>query len=38
MNISVAIITFSILAIIFLSADNRRLSDELKREREHPDE
>lgn len=34
----VAIITFCILAIIFLSADNKRLSDELKHEREHPDE
>lgn len=35
---TVAIITFCILAIIFLDADNKRLSDELKREREHPDE
>lgn len=35
---TVGIITFCILGIIFLSADNQRLNEELRRNRENPDE
>lgn len=38
MNIGVSLVVFCILGIIFLSADNKRLSEWLKYEREHPDE
>ena len=38
MNVGVGIITFCILGIIFLSADNQRLKEELRRDRENPDE
>jgi hypothetical protein len=38
MKMTVAIITFCILGIIFLSADNHRLNEELRRDREYPDE
>lgn len=34
----VMLITFCVLAILFLSADNKRLEKELKERKENPDE
>lgn len=34
----VGIITFCLLGILFLSADNKRLEEELKERKENPDE
>lgn len=35
---SIGIMAFCIIAIVLLSADNSRLNEELKYNREHPDE